>query len=437
MMERMLKESEQTLFACIKHIPDSVLKLLVTLKASSKAAFLVGGCVRDLLLGNTPKDFDICTDASYEELLALFPDSDKVGAKFNVVIQDGVEIASFRSDGAYSDHRRPDTVQIVTDPHEDSCRRDFTINALMYDPFTGTLLDFHEGVYDLRTRVIRAVGDPNVRFGQEDHLRMLRAIRFAARLGFSIESKTFKAIQAHAAGVKDMAVERLRQELVSMFDLPRAYLAFSLLEESGMMEHLLPEITSLSFQDRQIISSCLASKPKHLAGFAVLLYKLHVQTARQILNRFKYSDEDKDAILEVIALQDRIADAEAVETPAEMKRLLRKRYFKPAMALYGLRLGIDDDVRPHPFWLVELEISRYSEDDLRPQPLLNGKDLITMGLKPGPQFKTILFDVETGQLNGTITSEPQAIDLARKLAEGSASGPLSATDGRIDHAGMR
>ena len=223
-------------------------QVIAKLRGVGHQAFLVGGCVRDLLLGVKPKDFDIATDARPDRIMDLFPRSGRVGAHFGVVLVrdvfDQVEVATFRSDHDYLDGRHPEQVRFESDPREDVLRRDFTINGLMMDPDTGSVLDFVDGRGDLARGVIRAIGDPYARF-REDHLRLLRGMRFAARLGFEIEAATFDAMRRDHALILKVAMERVREELVRILTEGGARRGFELLDASGMLADLLPEVAAM------------------------------------------------------------------------------------------------------------------------------------------------------------------------------------------------
>jgi len=218
------------------------------LRGAGHKAWLVGGCVRDLLLGRPPKDFDVATSARPGIVTELFHRSEQVGAHFGVVLvreeAAQVEVATFRSDDIYSDGRRPDRVHFETDPREDVLRRDFTINALLLDPESGDVLDYVGGRADLEQGIVRAIGDPEIRFG-EDHLRLLRAVRFAARLRFRIEPATMSAIQRLHALILKVSAERVRDELVRILTEGGARYGFELLDESGLLGDLLPEIAAM------------------------------------------------------------------------------------------------------------------------------------------------------------------------------------------------
>ncbi len=221
---------------------------ILRLRAAGHCAYLVGGCVRDLLLGATPKDFDVATDARPDRIMDLFPNSGRVGAHFGVVLVRGgaaqIEVATFRSDLEYSDGRRPEAVHFESDPACDAQRRDFTINGLLLDPETGQVLDFVGGRADLEKRTVRAIGDANARFA-EDHLRLLRAVRFAARLDFRIEPDTFEAIRANRASLAKVAAERIREELTRILTEGGARYGFELLDATGLLEIALPEIAAM------------------------------------------------------------------------------------------------------------------------------------------------------------------------------------------------
>src|ERR1700689_4803649 len=234
-----------------------------TLRQRGFQAYLVGGCVRDLLLGREPKDYDVATSATPEQVMSIFPETYAVGAQFGVVLvpapegdvassvsTDGsskaraVEVATFRSDLGYSAGRHPDEVRFSSDPREDVARRDFTINGMLLDPVTDEVLDFVGGRKDLEAGIVRTIGDPERRFG-EDKLRMLRAVRFAARFGYSIEPATFGAMQRLAEQIEVVSRERVRDELTRMLTEGQARRAFLLLDESGLLRHVLPEIAAM------------------------------------------------------------------------------------------------------------------------------------------------------------------------------------------------
>ncbi|HBY63097.1 MAG TPA: phosphohydrolase, partial [Solibacterales bacterium] len=223
---------------------QAAVRIAERLRAAGHPAFLVGGCVRDLLLGRVPKDFDLATAARPDQVLALFPGAQAVGAHFGVVLVEGVEVATFRSDREYRDGRRPESVAFETEPRADAIRRDFTINALLLDPVSGEVLDYVGGRADLERRLVRAIGDPAARF-REDHLRLLRAIRFAARLRFTVDPATMEAIRVHRASIHLVSPERVRDELVRILTEGGARYGFELLDQSGLLAEILPEVAAM------------------------------------------------------------------------------------------------------------------------------------------------------------------------------------------------
>ncbi len=227
---------------------DLALAIVARLRSAGQAAYLAGGCVRDMLLGREPNDYDVVTDAQPPRVRELFPDAIAVGAQFGVMLvrrEDvQVEIATFRSDHAYLDGRRPTGVTFTASAEQDVLRRDFTINGLLWDPEKEAVLDFVGGRRDLEARLVRAIGNPAERFA-EDRLRLVRAVRFAARLGFEIEPATFAAIQAQAAAVGQVAMERVRDELIRILTEGGARRGFELLDSTGLLVHLLPEVARM------------------------------------------------------------------------------------------------------------------------------------------------------------------------------------------------
>jgi poly(A) polymerase len=358
-------------------------------------AYFVGGCVRDLLLGREPKDYDIATNASPDGILQLFPGSGLVGAHFGVVlVREGpwqVEVATFRNDGEYSDGRRPDSVLFVGDPRHDVERRDFTINALLMDPETDTVIDFVGGRADLEAGVIRAIGDPLQRF-EEDHLRLMRAIRFAARFGFTIEPRTFEAIRTGAALVTVVAVERVRDEINRILLEGGAHQGLELLDQSGLAEQLGLPIYP------HAIERLSREKPSTVAvAWAALLLdcKDHDQVKR-LLAKFRLSIHEARTALTLITNHGRIN--RPFESIAELKRFLRLPSHAEQMELHRL------DRLPEP------QVSSFSEEELSPKPLITGEDLHQMRIPQGPVYSEILRDAETAQLNGELTTRDQAIE---------------------------
>lgn len=357
-------------------------------------AYFVGGCVRDTLLGVEPKDYDIATNALASDVMRLFPGSGEVGAHFGVVqVRDEryrVEVATYRGDGAYSDGRRPDSVSFVSDVRHDVERRDFTINAMLLDPATGEVLDLVGGQRDLRDRVLRAIGDPRRRF-EEDHLRLLRAIRFAARLDFTIEPTTFAAMRACAGRIQGIAVERVREELTRILMEGGAARGLELLGSSGLTEALELRVTADAMRR-------FRGKP---ATVAVAWAALLLGGDLRVLERLRHSSADAARIAALVRNHGRMDEPFA--TLAERKRFLRLPSYTEQLALQAMD-GRTMPVEPYPF----------TNEELNPLRLLAGDDLIALGWVPGPAFKTTLTALEDAQLNGEVRTRAGAFEWLRQ-----------------------
>lgn len=423
-------------------------RIVEKLRLAGNAAYLVGGCVRDLLLGRQPKDYDIATSAPPSELLRMFPNADRVGAHFGVVLvhEDGahVEVATFRSDMEYLDGRRPLAVRFETDPREDARRRDFTINALLLDPATGELLDFVGGRADLDARLVRAIGDPVTRF-REDHLRLLRAVRFAARLDFAIEPGTFDAIRNCAHLIADVSPERVRDEVSRILTENGARRGFELLDSSGLLREILPEVEAMKGVEQPpefhpegdvwthtlMMLDGLRDPPLTLA-LGVLLHdvgkpgtfrvaerirfdghvELGVEIARRIMSRLRYPNHVCDRVLELIANHMRFKDVPGMRD-STLKRFMRLPDFEDHMALHRLDcLSSHGSLGSYDF--IRAKQRELPPEQLEPAPLVTGRDLIAAGYKPGPMFGIVLNEIEDAQLEGRITARDQAMEMARE-----------------------
>jgi poly(A) polymerase len=420
------------------------------LRASGHQAFLVGGCVRDLLLNTTPKDFDIATDARPDRIMDLFPRSGRVGAHFGVVLVrdyfEQVEVATFRSDHDYLDGRHPEHVRFETDPREDVLRRDFTINGLMLDPDDGRVLDFVDGRGDLARGVIRAIGNPYERF-REDHLRLLRAIRFAARLNFEIEPDTFDAIRRDHALILNVSAERVRDELVRILTEGGARGGFELLDASGMLADLLPEVAAMKGvaqppeyhpegdvwahtlllleQLPQPVSATLAlgallhdvGKPDTFRVAERIRFDGHaelgVQLANGILNRLRFSRAEIDQVEALVGSHMKFMDVHRMKE-STLKRFLRMPDFSEHLELHRLDV-MSSNHRLENYELARTKLEEFGHEHLRPEPLVTGADLIGLGYSPGPLFGRILHTVEDAQLEGSITTAHEALELVRAL----------------------
>ncbi len=405
--------------------------------------------MRDLLLGVKPKDFDVATDARPDRIMDLFPRSGRVGAHFGVVLVrdvfDQVEVATFRSDHDYLDGRHPEQVRFESDPREDVLRRDFTINGLMMDPDTGRVLDFVDGCGDLARGAIRAIGDPYARF-REDHLRLLRGIRFAARFGFEIETATFDAMRRDHALILNVAMERVREELVRILIEGGARRGFELLDSSGMLSDLLPEVAAMKgvaqppeyhpegdvWQHTLLLLEQLC-QPTPTLALAALLHDVgkpptfrvadrirfdgHVEEgvrlARSILTRLRFSREEIEQVEALIDNHMRFKDVSRMKE-STLKRFLRLPQFEEHLELHRLDV-MSSNKRLENYNLAKSKFLEYSAAHLQPEPLVTGADLIGMGYEPGPQFSQILALLEDAQLEGRIATQEEAMNLVRDM----------------------
>ncbi|HVW09162.1 MAG TPA: CCA tRNA nucleotidyltransferase [Bryobacteraceae bacterium] len=416
------------------------------MRAQGQSAWLVGGCVRDLLLGREPKDFDVATSARPEELLRLFPRSGQVGAHFGVVlVHEGdahVEVATFRSDLDYADGRRPVAVHFETSPEQDVLRRDFTINALLLDPATNEVLDYSGGRADLEAGVIRAIGDPERRF-REDHLRLLRAVRFAARLNFTIEPATFAAMKELAPAIHGISAERIRDEISRILTEGGARRGFELLDSSGLLREVLPEVAALQGVEQPpafhpegdvwthtlIMLDGLRNPPLELA-LGVLLHDIGkpatfriadrirfdghvekgVEIAHAVLNRLRYPGAVIEQVEALIANHMKFKDVPAMRE-SRLKRFLRMPKFDEHLELHRLDcLSSHGSLENYEFAIQKL--NEAPPEQLRPKPLITGRDLIAAGFAPGPHFGTALHEAEDAQLEGRARTREEALAIA-------------------------
>jgi poly(A) polymerase len=409
--------------------------------------------VRDVLLGLEPGDYDVTTNATPEQVLELFPEGIAVGARFGVILvpkdELKVEVATFRSDMGYSDGRHPDRVVFSASPEEDVQRRDFTINGLLMRHDTGEILDFVGGRADLEARCIRAIGEADRRF-TEDKLRMLRAVRFAARFGFAIEGHTFAAMQRHAREVSQVSAERVRVELTKILTEGHARKGFELLDEANLLEPILPEVARYKGVEQppqyhpegdvwihtlMMLAGLPAGCPATLA-WGVLLHDVgkpptfrsaaetgdrirfdgHVEAgvamSAAICARLRFSNEETEQILSLVGNHMRFKDVTQMRAPT-LKRFVRLPEFDEHLELHRLDcLCSHGSLESYDF--VKRFISETPADEVRPPRLLTGEDLIEMGLRPGPEFGEILRSVEDGQLEGRIPDREAAVQFVRK-----------------------
>jgi len=418
-----------------------------TLLRSGYQALLVGGCVRDLLLGHEPADYDVTTDATPDQVMALFPESIAVGAQFGVILvpwnELKVEVATFRSDVGYSDGRHPDSVVYSKTPQEDVQRRDFTINGLLMRHDTAEVLDFVGGQADLKAKVIRAIGDPDRRF-TEDKLRMMRAVRFAARFGFEIEAETFRAIRRHVAEIHQVSPERLREELTKMLTEGAARQAFELLDETCLLQQVLPEIGAMKGVEQpaqfhpegdvwihtRLMLEGLPKGASPTLAWGVLLHdvgkpptfqsaaetgdrirfnhhvEVGVRMAEAICKRLRFSNDDTEQILTLVDNHMKFG-AVAEMRASTLKKFVRLPRFEEHLALHRLDcLSSHRHLDSYEFVQRFLEVT--PPEQVRPERLLAGDDLLEMGFRPGPVFAQILRMLEDAQLEGQIKTREEA-----------------------------
>jgi len=456
----------------------AALAILKALRSAGYEAYLAGGCVRDLLLRRTPQDYDVATSATPDIVLAMFPRTFAVGAHFGVVLvasetgtecEEGsvgegcvTEVATFRSDGVYSDGRHPDAVRYTKTAAEDVRRRDFTINGLLLDPFgIGALprdvlenpravrngvLDYVGGLADLDACVVRAIGFPEKRF-EEDQLRLLRAVRFAARFGFEIEPATFAAVRKLAARIHAVSRERIRDELTKMLTEGHARRAFELLDECDLLVQVLPEVSKMKGVDQPpqyhpegdvwihtlMLLEQLEPGSSATLAWGALLHDVgkpptfrvapdrirfdgHVEVGvaigAEICRRFRFSNDETHQILALIEHHMRFADAPRMKA-STLKRFFRLDNFPEHLNLHRMDcLAAHRNLEIYDF--VRERFESLPQEEVRPVPLLTGRELIAAGYEPGPAFKDILQAVEDAQLEGAITTPEEAMSLVRE-----------------------
>ncbi len=448
----MLQSTWATFLSYDDHMgPSTAIRIAARLREHGYQAWLVGGCVRDLLLGREPKDYDISTDARPDQLLEMFPQAQLVGAQFGVVLVDGVEVATFRSDHSYQDGRHPSDVTFESDPKQDVLRRDFTINALLLDTSsltsldssTSEVVDYVGGLADLRAKIIRAIGDPEQRF-EEDHLRMLRAVRFAARFGFEIEPGTLAAIQKLHQRITRVSPERIRDEIVRILTEGAPRRGFELLDASGLLVDILPEVAAMKGVEQPpefhpegdvwthtLIMLEGLREPTATLALGVLLHDVgkpgtfrvadrirfdgHVELgeriARDILTRLRFSNADIDQVIALIANHMRFKHVTEMRD-SKLKRMLRMDRFEEHLELHRLDCTSSHGHLEN-YEFVKSKFEESPPDVLRPPRLLSGDDLKEAGYRPGPAFARMLEAVEDAQLESKIHTKEEALELVQ------------------------
>ncbi len=431
---------------------DAAMELARRLAAAGHEAMFAGGCVRDVLLGRPPQDYDIATSATPAEVLALFPGANEVGAHFGVVIAKHgghhVEIATYRTDGSYKDNRRPESVTFST-ASEDARRRDFTINGLFERPQTGAIVDHVGGVDDLNAKVLRAIGEPGERF-REDALRLLRGIRFSTTLGFTIEPRTWQAITGNADLLEKISPERIRDEFSKIIRSPRRAEGLDLLVASGLIRHIVPEVLPLIgceqppewhpegdvYTHTRIMLGMLAPDPPLELCLAVLLHDiakpptqtfdeaagrirfnghdaLGAEMAETILRRLRYPNHVVDAVVPMVARHMQFMNVQQMRT-AKLKRFMAAPTFEQELELHRVDCGSSNGFTDN-YEFLQAKGAEFAAEPLIPPPLVSGRDLIALGLPPGPEFKEILETVQTEQLEGRLVERESALRLVREL----------------------
>jgi len=457
---------------------EAALRIVQTLRARKFEAYLAGGCVRDLLLGREPADYDVATSATPDVVLDMFPRTFAVGAHFGVVlvapeIKDAgfvTEVATFRSDLAYSDGRHPDAVRYTTSAEEDVQRRDFTINGLLLDPpcidplrparrgslldecvrdpklLRSAVIDCVGGLADLDAGVVRAIGRPKLRF-EEDHLRMLRAVRFAARFGFELDPETQRAIRSLARRIHAVSRERVRDELTKMLTEGHARRAFELLDETGLLAEVLPKIQDMKGVEQppqfhpegdvwihtlmlieQLPPGCsmtlawgallhdVGKPPTFRRAPDRIRFDGHVEIgvamAAEICRGFRFSNEETRQVLALVENHMRFMDAPRMKA-STLKRFFRLDRFDEHLALHRMDcLAASGNLEHWEF--VRERFSSMPEEAVRPQPLITGRELIAAGYAPGAGFREMLRAAEDAQLEGTVTTAEEALQLVRE-----------------------
>jgi tRNA nucleotidyltransferase/poly(A) polymerase len=424
---------------------ESAKAIVARLQGAGLAAFWVGGCVRDFLLGREPQDFDIATDAKPEQVEKLFAKTIPVGRKFGVVIvvEHGqqFQVATFRAEADYQDGRRPEKIEFAN-AEADASRRDFTVNGLFYDPLTEKIHDWVGGETDLRAKIIRTIGKPEERFG-EDHLRMLRAVRFAAQLGFEIAPETFAAIQTLAPKIKIISAERVRDELVKLFAPPHAARGLDLLRESGLLEHVLPELAATIhceqspdfhpegsvFNHVRLMLEKLPPDADPLLPWAVLLHdiakpvtaekdlatgkihfygheKIGADMAEDILRRLKFSNDEIAVVVAAVRHHMQFKDVKLMRK-ATLRRMLLRATFPLELALHRLdSLGSHGDLAHYDFCVAAAEELK-NQPEILP-PLLTGDDLLALGIPRGKKIGELLHELRDRQLAEEIKTPDEA-----------------------------
>jgi poly(A) polymerase len=429
--------------------------IVARLRERGHVAYFAGGSVRDLLRGQTPKDIDIATDATPETVQQIFERTYAVGAHFGVIVvlENGFqfEVATFRADDAYVDGRRPVAVHFSS-PEEDAQRRDFTINGMFYDPVAEEVIDFVGGRADLDGKLVRAIGDPEQRF-KEDRLRMLRAVRFATVLGYEIDQHTWQALVAKAATIKDISAERIREELVRIFLSPHRVRGWDLLDSSGLLRAILPEVEAMKgcaqpeqfhpegdvFKHTRLMLSLLPETVSIPLVFSVLFHdiakpstasvdetgrirfnghdRIGAEMTERIMEGLRFSRAEIDATIEMVRQHMVFKDVPNMRV-AKLKRFMARPTFDEELELHRVDCKGSHGMLDN-YEFLKRKREEFANEPIIPPPLVRGDDLIALGFRPGPQFGEILEAVETRQLEGLLRDRAEALEwIKREYAPG-------------------
>ena len=431
-------------------IEKTAREVATRLRDAGHVAYFAGGCVRDMVRGLAPKDYDIVTDARPEEVQEIFPRTYAVGARFGVIIvlqnDFQFEVATFRSDEAYVDGRHPSGVRFSS-PEEDAKRRDFTINGMFYDPVAEKVIDFVGGRSDVAAKLVRAIGDPAQRFA-EDRLRMLRAVRFAIVLDYKIDNQTWEALLASAPSINQISSERIRDELVRIFLAPNRLRGWDLLDSSGLMCAILPELEAMKgvlqpeqfhpegdvFQHTRLMLQFLPETVSLPLIFAVLLHdvakpvtatvdtngrirfnehdRIGAEMTEAIMRRLRFSGAEIEATVEMVRQHMVFKDVPRMRV-AKLKRFMARPTFNDELELHRVDCESSHRILDNYEFLLRKR-EELANEPIIPPPLVRGDDLIALGLKPGPKFGEILEAVETRQLEGTLRTREEAIEWVKR-----------------------
>lgn len=429
---------------------EAALNIVKRLQSKGYACFFVGGYVRDILLNKKSKDIDIVTSALPEEVDSIFNNTHHIGASFGIinVVEEGFnfEVATFREEREYSDGRHPEEILYTDDPKLDAIRRDFTINGMFYDPISGEILDYVEGVKDLERGIIRTIGDPEQRFN-EDYLRMLRAVRFVNRFDFELATETSEAIQKNSHNVIKLSVERVRDEISKMLIGPKPAESIKMLDKLGLLEHILPEVSKLKgvkqpekyhpegdvFVHTMLMLENM-NEPSIELAWSVLMHDIGkpatfsvgddgiehfyghesvgARIAEKIMKRLHFSNKEIEAVVNATQNHMRFACVHEMR-PAKWRRIIADENFDLELELHRLDCMSSNKMMGNYELMLKRMQELESEVEL-PKPLINGTDLVNIGMKPGPEFGKILRKVADLQLDGKITTKEQALEYVQK-----------------------